>query len=209
MKVLVDENEVAVSNSLSNLEEVLKELSETEDAKGRIVWTVAINSERYDEKVAHQARNIKVTDIKTLKITTMDQSAICELFQKNGWVILRTLGESAESIAGLMRRGAVKEANNHYRNFLETYHYLIYMLKLGADFGEPDADDEIGLSTSIAEQIPHLEGILKSMLEAQENEDWVMLADFLEYELTPLLNEWQNSMCRKEPERPGAIALSQ
>ena len=31
---------------------------------------------------------------------------------------------------------------------------------------------------------------MDQMLKVQEDEDWVMLADLLEYELIPLLKEW-------------------
>jgi len=30
------------------------------------------------------------------------------------------------------------------------------------------------------------------MLHVQEEEDWIMLADLLEYELIPLLEEWKS-----------------
>jgi len=32
--------------------------------------------------------------------------------------------------------------------------------------------------------------VIDQMLKVQEDEDWVMLADLLEYELIPLLKEW-------------------
>ena len=36
-----------------------------------------------------------------------------------------------------------------------------------------------------------LTDLMSQMLEANKNQDWVLLADILEYEMTPFYKEWQ------------------
>ena len=208
MKVLLDGNEIPVSSSLGNLEEVLAKVSQDQEYADRVLWTVTLNGERYDEKKAHHAREIKVGDIRTLNIGTINQNEICQLFLQNSELILLTLRESAEKIVRLLRSGEVKEANYLYLNFLETYHYLIYMLKLGGDSLKSNSTGETGSMIPITEQTALLENLLKDMLDAQENEDWIMLADIFEIQVSPLLKNWQELSRTRSNHYTGSMPVS-
>jgi hypothetical protein len=43
---------------------------------------------------------------------------------------------------------------------------------------------------TVKDEVQKLSGVIDQMLKVQEDEDWVMLADLLEYELIPLLKGW-------------------
>ena len=43
---------------------------------------------------------------------------------------------------------------------------------------------------SIDEKVRTLEMLFDKMMDAQKEKDWILLADLLEFELPPLLNEW-------------------
>ncbi len=45
-------------------------------------------------------------------------------------------------------------------------------------------------NATVEDEVQKLSGVMDQMLKVQEDEDWVMLADLLEYELIPLLKEW-------------------
>jgi hypothetical protein len=70
-----------------------------------------------------------------------------------------------------------KEANRHFVKFLESYRDLIQMLR----------QSEGILKLDFQENLVSLEKLSDEIIAAQEKEDWIMLADLLEYELAPLL----------------------
>ena len=177
MKILIDGSETLFSGSFGNLEEVLQEILKNQIGGERIVWTVRLNGENYNEKAPHDARKIKMDDIHTLEIGTTDKTGICRAFLENSGMIFDDLRESVEKISGLFRMSDEKEANRHFIKFLESYRDLILMLRQSEGILESDFQEKL---------VP-LEKLADEIIAAQEKEDWIMLADLLEYELTPLL----------------------
>ncbi|RZB34892.1 MAG: hypothetical protein SRB1_00660 [Desulfobacteraceae bacterium Eth-SRB1] len=177
MKILIDGTETTLSGSFGNLEEVLQEILKNQISEEKIVWTVRLNGENYSEKSPHDARKIRIDDIYTLEIGTTDKTGIGRSFLENSGMIFDNLCKSAEKISGLFRMSDEKEANRHFVKFLESYRDLILMFRQGEDILELDSQEKLASLEKIADEI----------IAAQEKEDWIMLADLLEYELAPLL----------------------
>jgi uncharacterized protein YicC (UPF0701 family) len=177
MKILIDGTETPLSGSFGNLEEVLQEILRNRISGGKIVCTVRLNGENYSEKAPHDARKIEIGDIYTLEIGTTDKTEICRSFLENSGMIFDDLRESVQKISGLFRMADEKEANRHFVKFLESYRDLIQMLR----------QSEGILKLDFQENLVSLEKLSDEIIAAQEKEDWIMLADLLEYELAPLL----------------------
>jgi len=177
MKILIDGTETPLSGSFGNLEEVLQEILSSHISEEKIVWTVRLNGENYSEKASHDARKVKIDTIHTLEIGTTDKTEICRSFLENGGMIFDDLRESVKKISGLFRMADEKEANKHFIKFLESYRDLIQMLR----------QSEGILKLDFQEKLVSLEKLSDEIIAAQENADWIMLADLLEYELAPLL----------------------
>jgi hypothetical protein len=45
-------------------------------------------------------------------------------------------------------------------------------------------------NATVEDEVQKLSNLMDQMIKVQENEDWVMLADLLEYELISLLKGW-------------------
>ena len=187
MKILIDGSEAILSGSFGNLEEVLQEISKNQVHGEGIVWTVRLNGEKYSESAPHDARKIKIDDIRSLEIETMDRAGICRSFLKNGRMMLDRLRESVEKISGLFRMADEKEANRHFIKFLESYQDMVSMLRQSEDVLKLNFQDLKVEGTSINEKLGSLEKLFDEVIAVQEKENWIMLADLLEYELAPLL----------------------
>ena len=67
---------------------------------------------------------------------------------------------------------------------------------MSPDKGEtelPDIDDE-----SLEVRQKKLTDLMSQMLEANENQDWVLLADILEYEMVPFYKDWEKILSKLE-----------
>ena len=208
MQVFVDGNKLTLNNSIVNLEEILTEISNTQRNKERAICNVILNGKRYAEIYPHEAQKTKVEDIETLEISTQNQQDICWSFLASSAYILQSLIVSGEKIADLFRTGNPREANRHYRNFLESYHYLICLLSESSKlFRDNTGEIIIPLRKGY---LSSLDRMLEEMTVAQKNEDWRMLADELENELVPLLKQWITVLpsLAKRVARPSENALS-
>jgi hypothetical protein len=89
-------------------------------------------------------------------------------------------------IAGLLRTGELESANELFSQAADALSVLLYALASAAHHlgavGQP-----LAAAASAAE--PWLAAIVK----AQEERDWVRVADYLEFELAPRVEEWQAS----------------
>lgn len=181
MKILIDGQETGMIGRFGNLEEVLFQIAIDQDRHDRIIWDVMVNGKNYDEAVPHDARKIMIESIQSLEIGTKDKAEISDHFIQSSGGMFSVLGRSAGEISGLFRKADEKEANKRYLEFLASYQDMFQMLQ----------NVKPALNLPMDEMLEVLRELLDKMINAQENQDWVMLADLLEYELVPVLKEWE------------------
>lgn len=85
--------------------------------------------------------------------------------------------------AGLFRGGRVEEANEIYADLVDAFSICVYALQAACDVL---GDGARALRDLESELHPWLE----SLVAAQEERDWIRVADYLEYELAPLFEGW-------------------
>jgi hypothetical protein len=200
ISAVIDGKEVTVSGNFKNFEEVIHSLSQAYEKEGRIIWSVMLNGDHFSENYPHESQNIGLNDIQSLEIRTMDQKDLFMDFLKNSGGILSVHQQSAREIADDFRLGKLKEAINNYIELLQAYRDLIYMLQqcqvvLGINL------DQIQFhGISMMTKLDSLSQLFDEMIRAQENEDWILLSDLLEFELVPLFDDWMQLLPMIESE---------
>lgn len=191
MELVIDGQQTGVIGTYENLEDVLSQIARDQDQKDRVLWSVKLDGNNYSEAMPHDSQRIRINDIKSLEIDTVGRTDIVQDFLQNGGNMVEILYESAKKISGFFRKADEKEANKYYAEFIDLYRDYFYMLQqsehvLGMNF---DATNMKG--PSINEELAVLQKLFDQMIHAQEQENWIMLADLLEYELAPVLMEWK------------------
>lgn len=82
-----------------------------------------------------------------------------------------------------LRRGMGKKAFIILAELIDGLNWLIEAISLL----ERDEGSDILIPTNLFD-------LMKEMLSAMENGDHVLLADMLEYEISPLINEWKEKL---------------
>ena len=111
---------------------------------------------------------------------------------------LKKLIPGFEQAADLFRTGNEQEANKYYLQILDGIDWFSQVVSVimepDADEAElPDADGE-----SLQMRQKKLTDLMSQMLEANQNQDWVLLADILEYEMVPFYKDWENILSKLE-----------
>ena len=192
MEILLDQQSTAIEeSSVNNLEEILVKVMSDLIKPGQVITTVKLNGEVYSEENPHDAVRISLSDIETLEIDTMATDEIAWRFLDSGVEQVDMIIQGAQKISELFRIADESEANEEYANFLESLRLFLQMV------AEVKAILNLDLASAfkgrtVEDRVEKLSEMMDQMLHVQEEEDWIMLADLLEYELIPLLEEWKS-----------------
>lgn len=169
----------------SNLDELLVGLMSQEHLDNRIVTDVLVNDEAFSEIYPHQAEDVDCRDVQKVEIRTMGLSEMGVNIARELYKVIRLMSEGAKQVAELFRRADDSEALEMYQDLLDVTRDFLGMV--GA------LRDEFSLikSDSFEEAVKELSGLFSEMLDVQENEDWILLSDLLEYEFHPLVDRWK------------------
>lgn len=172
--------------NFTNLDELLIGLMSTERLDNRIVTDVLVNDEAFSEIYPHQAEDVDCSDIQKVEIKTMGVPEMGVNIARELYKVIRLMSEGSKQVADLFRRADDAEALEIYQDLLEVTRDFLSMI--GA------LRDEFALTRNpqFEEAVNELSELFSEMMEVQENEDWILLSDLLEYEFHPLVERWKS-----------------
>ena len=97
-----------------------------------------------------------------------------------------------DQAADLFRMGNEQEANKYYIQILDGMDWFSEVVNVVMSSEGEGQEPENSLRIRQAK----LTDLMSQMLEANKNQDWVLLADILEYEMTPFYKEWQTILSK-------------
>jgi hypothetical protein len=145
-----------------------------------------------------EALQKKPSDIDSLEVELANLKDLVATNIANALDYLKKLIPGFEQAADLFRTGNEQEANKYYLQILDGIDWFSQVVSVimepDADEAElPDADGE-----SLQMRQKKLTDLMSQMLEANQNQDWVLLADILEYEMVPFYKDWENILSKLE-----------
>ena len=145
-----------------------------------------------------EALQKKPSDIDSLEVELANLKDLVATNLANALDYLKKLIPGCEQAADLFRAGNEQEANKYYLQILDGIEWFSQVVSviMSPDGGEtelPDTDDE-----SLEVRQKKLTDLMSQMLEANENQDWVLLADILEYEMVPFYKDWEKILSKLE-----------
>ncbi|HAV43207.1 TPA: hypothetical protein DCX15_04255 [bacterium] len=100
------------------------------------------------------------------------------------------LSKEIEKISVYLQTGEMTEAMEQFQKTIDELQSMIHLLQEIRIFFDLDYRVIKVKEETIEERCQELDELLSEIITAFENEDIVMLADLLEYELSPLLSRW-------------------
>jgi hypothetical protein len=172
--------------NFTNLDELLIGLMSMKHLDNRIVTDVLVNDEALSEIYPHQAEDVDCRDIQKVEIKTMGVPEMGVNIARELYKVIRLMSEGSKQVADLFRRADDAEALEMYQDLLDVTRDFLGMI--GA------LRDEFALSANpqFEDAVNELSELFTEMLEVQENEDWILLSDLLEYEFHPLVERWKS-----------------
>ena len=169
-------------------------VQQTPDSYIRRIW---LDDQEFpsDDREALQK---KPSDIDSLEVELANLKDLVATNLANALDYLKKLIPGFEQAADLFRAGNEQESNKYYLQILDGIDWFSQVISviMSPDKGEtelPDIDDE-----SLEVRQKKLTDLMSQMLEANQNQDWVLLADILEYEMVPFYKDWEKILSKLE-----------
>ncbi len=138
------------------------------------------------------------SDIQSLEVELANLKDLVATNLANALDYLQKLIPGFENAADLFRTGNEQEANKYYLQILDGIEWFSQVVNIimKPDEGEvvlPGAENE-----NLQARQEKLTDLMSQMLEANQNQDWVLLADVLEYEMVPFYKDWEKILSKLE-----------
>ena len=184
--IIIDgqKSDLSVKN-FDNLEDLLVKVMEDEQMNERIVTDVLVNDESFSEIYPHQAEDVAAQEMEKVEIKTVPIREMAVNITRELYKVINLMSKGSRQIADLFRQADDMEALDMYQDLLEVTKDFLGMI--GILRSEFNLQDIPGLESSLNK----LSELFSEMVDVQENEDWILLSDLLEYEFLPLVEEWK------------------
>ncbi len=171
--------------NFANLEEVLVKMLSEPALGDRIITDVLVDDEAFSEIYPHQAEDISTDEVNKLEIISRPMDEMATDITVELHKVIKLMGEGSWQVSDLFRRAEDSEALEMYQDLLDvTRNFLNMISVLRGQFSASHEDD-------FTAAIEEMSDLFTEMVECMENEDWVLLADLLEYEFIPTVNRWE------------------
>lgn len=186
--------------TFSNLEEILVTVMQDGAMQDRVVTDVMLNEEHFSEIYPHQAEDIERDFIQSVEIRTIGVKEMALSITVEMNTVCEMLVAGSRQVARLFRQSDDHEALEMIQNLLDVTRDFMSMISvLRADFSVHDTE-------KFTRHVETLSALLGEMSEVMEGEDWVLLADLLEYEFAPECEVWKQLVLGIHDELQGVRA---
>jgi len=172
-------------NNFANLEELLVKVMEQDYLENRVVTDVLINDESFSEIYPHQAEDIETREIASVEIRSVPVAEMAMSISRELYKVVQIMSEGSRKVAELFRQADDSEALETYQDLLEVIRDFLGMI--GVLRNEFSLQEQKVFNEAVEE----ISSLLGEMTEVMENEDWILLADLLEYEFLPAVDKWK------------------
>ena len=190
MKVLVNGKEETISFMGETLGDLLSHIEKIGVTQGNVVRSIKIDGQESSPD-SSEAQRMQISKIATLEV---EISTLADMINKNidnADAYLIRLIPGIEKSVELFRIGNEQEANKFFVKIVDGIDWFSQVLDIILTAKEI-SPETVFEGKSIQDRRTSLVDLTQQMVDANKNQDWVLLADLLEYEILPYYQEWSN-----------------
>ena len=184
--IIIDgrESELTINN-FANLEELLISATSDQTLGDRIVTDVFVNDEAFSELYPHQAEDITSDELQRVEICSVPYTEMAMNIAQELDKVTAIMSTGGRRIAALFRQADDDEALELFQDLLEVTRDFISMI------GALRANFFMSEDAVFVDHAQRISALLTEMSDVLEDEDWILLADLIEYEFVPEAESWK------------------
>lgn len=184
--IIIDgqQSQMSIGN-FANLEEILVQVINEDAMNNRIVTDVLVNEETFSEIYPHQAEDITSEFLQTVEVRSVPVNEMAVNIAREMYKVAQIMANGSKQVSRLFRQAEDAEALELFQDLLDVTRDFMSML------GVLRNEFSLASSSDFSVNAEQLSSLLSEMTEVLENEDWILLADLLEYEFLPVCENWK------------------
>ena len=161
---------------------------------GRVIKSIIINGTQYDDLMldADKSKAFKLEDADEIKITTMNQLELLNGSLNAAITFLKEFKDGIVKTTDEIRWGNSNVGFKNFSAYLSGLTMFIQIMEKISQFLKIDYNNLVYDGKSVQSYFNDLEKILASVLSTQVEQDYVLLADIVEFELKPNIEMFEN-----------------
>lgn len=182
IKVNGKQSELVIAD-FANLEDVLLKIKEVDVKNNGIITDIKVNDEPFSEIYPHQSEDIPISIVNTIEIEYVEIVQMITDIVGEMDKVVELIKKGSTSVSDLLRTGEDTKGLDLLQDLLDVIR----------DFRGMQAALEESLSEAdmhFSANDEQLNELLNEMNDVLANEDWILLADLLEYEFIPFCDKW-------------------
>ncbi len=184
--IIIDgkQTELSISN-FENLEQLLVSVSNTDEMSERIVTDILVNKEQFSELYPHQAEDIESDELESVEIVSVPYKQMALDITTELYKVSKLMQISSTEISNYFRAVNTEEGLPLFLDLINVIRNFMAMVAvLRSEF--IDRVDE-----KFVNHVEAISQILGEMNEVLISEDWLVLADLMEFEFKPTCQGWE------------------
>ncbi len=173
-------------DNISNLEELIYKVMENYVPGDRLITEVKINDVTFSERWPGEARVIPLDKIYKIEFLTKPLDFVAEKLLEDLPYKIDEITAGLKESAELYRVADEQEANLNFVKVITALRDFINFITQLKRVNIINWDN-----LDLEDDYDKLIKLIDEMLDVQEDEDWILLADLIEYELSPLMESWK------------------
>ena len=172
--------------------EVMERLVQKIKDEGRVITNIMMNDQSLVGGKQAEFYKFPLHQIETLELITADPYQLANDALESTMEHLQKLKRGCLRTAELFRTGNDIEANDNYSKFIDNLRWFFKAINAMTGMMKIDVNQPLAQGMSLQQYQDELVGqILDQMYEVQKEEDWIAMADIMEYELVEALSQWE------------------
>ncbi len=174
--------------SISTLLDIISQI-ETRLPKGYVITEISLNDRILESNWFYNAKKIYLLDEDRLCVKAENPSRFSMEILANSKAQFLTILEDFERIANSFRIEDEKLANQYFIQGIDNLQWYFKILEDATLLIGKPLTSVVDNNRNFKQIISDLEGKMEDIIELQKKQDWIMLADVIEYELVPDLRK--------------------
>lgn len=189
-RILLDEQPVAIDPTPSTWGELLGVLDAEFEARSLIVTDVRFDG--LDEPAFREpdALGRQLAEMATVEVASGTAASLMERCLAEAAASIAPLCEAAVSVGEQFRGFDVGDANRGLSELAESLNSLMGIVGAASLALKVDLRQVMSEDRPVSQLTQELTTYLETTLEAQQSQDWITVADVLQYDLEPALKRW-------------------
>lgn len=191
MQITINQETIVLNtDGLTNFAELFQRLMDQHVGQGNVIISVKLNQENLDEEKMKDLASIPLSRIDQLELQTTNVLHLVLDGTEKINQLIEQLVPAMEETADKFRTQPEEEANLFFRECLDGLMEIVEFVENFEKATGIDFSQETIQGARVSDRQTRLLEVSNQLHDAQQQKDWVMLADLLEYELTPIMQEW-------------------